>query len=129
MTNISRKERQLTRLFIEELREIPGIKIYGSDIFTSSHDRVPVVSINIGSIPSAELSLYLWEKHAISTRPGIHCAPLLHKHLGTAKQGTVRFSFSYLNTRDEICHAVGALKHASCEFGFSNGADCVIPTK
>ncbi|MCL2852581.1 MAG: aminotransferase class V-fold PLP-dependent enzyme [Defluviitaleaceae bacterium] len=119
--NIRRKESDLTLLFIDELRGIPGIRLYGGVDSTDPGERVPVVSLNIGNISSAELSLYLWEKYEISTRPGVHCAPLLHKHLGTAEQGAVRFSFSYFNTDDEIRYAANALRQASREFGFTKG--------
>ena len=121
VSNIRRKESELTHLFVEEVGGIPGVKLYGGADSPSSGERVPVVSLNIGSIPSAELSLYLWDKHAICTRSGVHCAPLMHKHLGTAEQGTVRFSFSYFNTPDEVRYAADALRHAARSFGFTKG--------
>lgn len=43
-------------------------------------------------------------------RSGGHCAPLMHKALSTEKQGAVRFSFSYFNTKDEVLFASKALK-------------------
>ncbi len=46
----------------------------------------------------------------IATRSGIHCSPLAHTTLGTLKQGAVRFSIGYFNTKDEIDKAVEALK-------------------
>ena len=110
--NIRRKESELVNLFVREICDIPNIKLYGGEP-SDAGERVPVISLNIGRVPSAELSLYLWEKYSIATRPGIHCAPLLHKHLGTAEQGAVRFSFSYFNTDDEIRYAADALKKAS----------------
>lgn len=49
-------------------------------------------------------------EYGIATRPGAHCAPLMHQALGTVNQGAVRFSFSHYNTREEVELAVAALK-------------------
>ena len=53
--------------------------------------------------------------YGIATRPGAHCAPLMHKALGTVSQGAVRFSFSYFNTFDEVDQAVKAVKEIAEE--------------
>ena len=47
---------------------------------------------------------------AVATRPAYHCAPLIHQALGTAVQGTVRFSFSQFTTADDVRAAVRALR-------------------
>ncbi|MBQ1430720.1 MAG: aminotransferase class V-fold PLP-dependent enzyme, partial [Firmicutes bacterium] len=49
-------------------------------------------------------------EYGIATRPGAHCAPLMHKALGTEAQGAVRFSFSYFNTEEEIEEAIHAVR-------------------
>ena len=48
--------------------------------------------------------------YGIATRPGAHCAPLMHQSLGTVEQGIVRFSFSWFNTEEEVETAVRAVK-------------------
>ena len=53
--------------------------------------------------------------YGISTRPGAHCAPLMHEALGTVEQGAVRFSFSHYNSMDEIEIAINALKELAAE--------------
>ncbi|MCL2674421.1 MAG: aminotransferase class V-fold PLP-dependent enzyme [Defluviitaleaceae bacterium] len=118
ISEIRKHEQALVQLFVEETRYIPGLKLYGGVDSPLNGERVPVVALNFGVVSSAEIALYLWEEHQISTRPGIHCAPLLHKHLGTAEQGTVRFSFSWFNTLDEVRYAANALKQTSHRFGF-----------
>ena len=45
----------------------------------------------------------------VATRPGAHCAPLLHRALGTSEQGIVRFSFGWRNTSADISAALRAL--------------------
>jgi selenocysteine lyase/cysteine desulfurase len=44
------------------------------------------------------------------TRCGLHCAPNAHKTLGTFPQGTVRFSFGYTNTMEEIDYAADSIE-------------------
>ena len=48
--------------------------------------------------------------YGIATRPGAHCAPLMHQALGTVEQGAVRFSFSHFNTMREVDIAIEAIK-------------------
>lgn len=105
---IHEKEKRLTQMFYEGIREIKGIRIYGE---FSSFDRLPIVSVGVDGIPAADLSERLWEGYGIATRAGSHCAPLLHKKFGTVESGIVRFSFSYFNTEEEIETGITALKN------------------
>ena len=58
---------------------------------------------------SGEVSDFLAQEHGIYTRGGGHCAPLMHRALGTERQGAVRFSFSPFNTVEEARQAAAAL--------------------
>ena len=89
------------------VKDIKNIKIYGD---FSVKERGPIVSVNLGNYSSSSVSDELFERFEIATRSGGHCAPLMHKALGTEKQGAVRFSFSYFNTEDEVLFAAKALK-------------------
>ena len=60
-----------------------------------------IVSLNLMGEDSARVADALWEEYGICVRAGAHCAPLMHKALGTVEQGVVRFSFSHTNTREE----------------------------
>ena len=68
------------------------------------------MSLNLMDYNSSEVSDALAIQYDIFTRPGAHCAPLMHKALGTQEQGAVRFSFSYFNTEEEIDQTILALK-------------------
>ncbi len=57
----------------------------------------------------------LWEDYGICVRAGAHCAPLMHKALGTVEQGVVRFSFSHTNTREEALAAASAVRSLAQE--------------
>lgn len=106
------KELKLMRAFYTQVREIPGIIIYGD---FSGEDRCPIVSLNVRDYDSAQVSDVLFTEYGIATRPGAHCAPLMHAALGTVQQGAVRFSFSHLNTMEEIELAVSALREMAQE--------------
>ena len=108
---IASHERALADRFLAGVREIPGIKLYGAfDLPT----RSAIVSLNVGDIDSAEISDALMQGWGIATRPGAHCAPLMHRALGTERQGVVRFSFGYFNTDEEVDAAIEALRDLAC---------------
>ena len=109
---ICAKEQELMWEFYRQVKEIPGITLYGD---FSGKSRCAIVSLNIRNYDSGEVSDALSEQYSIATRPGAHCAPLMHKALGTAAQGAVRFSFSHYNTNEEIKIAVSALQELARE--------------
>lgn len=107
MDTIRAHEAALARRFYEAVREAPGVRVYGD--FTK-RDRAPIVALNIGDYDSAEVSDELAERFGIATRPGAHCAPRLHRCLGTEDQGAVRFSWSCFNTEEETDAAAEAVR-------------------
>ncbi len=111
---IHSRENRLTRLFVDGIKEIEGLRLYGD---FSGGDRLPVVSLNIEGLPASDLAGLLWEKYGIATRAGSHCAPLLHQRFKTVETGMVRFSFSYFNTEEEIATGSRALKTIAEEYG------------
>lgn len=109
---IRAKEQALMRQFYEAVRMIPGITDYGD---FGTDNRCAIVALNIRDYDSGEVSDALSEEYGIATRPGAHCAPLMHRALGTVDQGAVRFSFSHYNTKEEISIAVSALRELAQE--------------
>ncbi len=107
MDVIRRKEQALMRRFYDGVKHIPGVTVYGD---FERNERCPIVALNLGEYDSSEVSDALFMEYGIATRPGAHCAPLMHEALGTTKQGAVRFSFSHYNTEEEIDKAIQAMK-------------------
>lgn len=103
--NIHAKERSLMLRFYEGVKNIEGVAVYGD--FTK--DKTAIVALNIRDYESGEVSYELSQGYGIATRPGAHCAPRMHKALGTTEVGAVRFSFSFYNTEEEIDEAVRAV--------------------
>ena len=110
--NIRQKELTLANRFIMGIRDIPGITIYGSAGELSS-ERTSVVSMNISGIGADEVGDILTNRFDIAVRTGIHCAPRMHRALGTDRTGTVRFSFGLFNTEYEIDAAIEAVREIS----------------
>ena len=107
MQTIHDKEMSLMWRFYNGVKDIEGVKIYGDfDV----KDRCPIVSINLSDYESGAVSDELFTRFEIATRPGGHCAPLMHKALETVDQGAVRFSFSHFNTEEEVDTAINAVR-------------------
>lgn len=104
---IREKEIALMRRFYDQVKTIPGVRIYGD---FEQEQRAAVVALNLGDEDSGEVSDYLAQEHEIYTRSGGHCAPLMHETLGTREQGAVRFSFSHFNREEEVDMACLALR-------------------
>ncbi|MCF8054946.1 MAG: aminotransferase class V-fold PLP-dependent enzyme [Deltaproteobacteria bacterium] len=107
VTNIRAKEEELTAFFLTGLKSIGGIKIYGP---ADAKKVLPAVSFTIEGISPAEAAETLEEEFGIMTRVGLQCAPLAHRTIGTFPTGTIRFSFGYFNTQEEVQTGLLALK-------------------
>lgn len=104
---IRQKEQELMWYFYHQVTQISGITVYGD---FSVEQRCAIVSLNLWDYDSSEVSDALYRDYRISTRPGAHCAPLIHQALGTVEQGAVRFSFSHYNTKEELRYTIAALR-------------------
>ena len=103
---IEKKNTDLTRSFIRELKNIRGITIY------NENPDLPVVSFNITGIDNHEVGFILARAYNVITRTGLHCAPLVHECIDGGK-GCIRASFSYFNTRDECSAAAKAVREVA----------------
>lgn len=110
-------EDKLMRRFVQGVQQLPAVKLYGD---YQAEERAAIVALNIGTLDSAAVSDILWEDYQICVRAGAHCAPLLHRHFGTEKQGAVRFSFGYFNTEAEVDIAIEAVKELACQYEQEN---------
>lgn len=98
---------KLTKILYEGLKDIEGIKFYSN----INLKRVPILSFNIGNIPANYIAMKLWDDYEICVRAGSHCAPLFHEKMKTKKQGIVRMSLSFYNTKEEIEKTIEAVKN------------------
>ena len=101
------REIGLARRFYEAVADVPGVRVYGD---FSTWERCPIVALNLSDVDSALVCDALWRDYGIAARAGAHCAPLMHRALGTEAQGAVRFSFGYFNTADDADAASRAVR-------------------
>ena len=109
---IQRIECQRMQQFYEGVKELDPIKIYGD---FSSMERAPIVALNIGDYDSSAVSDELSEVYGIQTRPGAHCAPLMHQAFHTGEQGIVRFSFSHFLSEEQVDKSIQAIREMIAE--------------
>lgn len=82
-----------------KMKEIDDVIIYNND----NLQNVGIISFNIKGYNSEDLSKTLYKEFNICTRGGYHCCPYIHDYLDSKKMlGTVRISFSYFTTKEEI---------------------------
>ncbi len=113
LDEIGRWENHLMHRLYEGVKDIPGVTVYGD--FTGA-DRTAIVTLNIDDYDSASVADELSVRYDIAVRPGAHCAPLLHKALGTDRiGGAVRFSIAFFNTEEEIDTAIRAVRELAEE--------------
>lgn len=97
---IRQHENRLAEHFIKHVRELPGVKIYGSD---RPEQRTAVVSMTMEGVTPQDTAKWLSETHGVATRAGYHCAPLAHETIGTLPgPGTLRLSFGFSNSLEEV---------------------------
>jgi cysteine desulfurase family protein len=112
LENIHRHEIGLLARLQEGLSEIEGITIWGTP---SLENRVPTLSVSVTNVDAEYVGTILDVDYNIQTRTGLHCAPLIHKHYGTAPRGTVRFSIGPFNTEQHIETAVEAVAEIAAD--------------
>ncbi len=105
---IAAHERELTRYCMEQLRTIPGIRLFGE-----TEDKDAVVSFLVGDIHHLDMGTLL-DRLGIAVRTGHHCAQPLMQRLGIL--GTVRASFALYNTRDEVDRLVEGIRRVASMF-------------
>ncbi len=106
-------EMQLFERLQAGLAGIEGITLHGT---TSLEHRLPVLSFTIDGQDAADTGTLLDVDHDVATRTGLHCAPLIHAHMGTSPRGTVRMSIGPSNTVEEVEAAIVAVAEIAADF-------------
>jgi len=102
--NIAKYENELLAYGTEQLLKIEGLKIYGT-----AKEKTSVISFNVGTIHPYDIGTIL-DKMGIAVRTGHHCAqPIMNFY---KIPGTIRASFMFYNTKEEIDAFIVALKKA-----------------
>jgi cysteine desulfurase family protein len=103
-------DQSLCRMFMETVDGVDSLRYFGPQGIRS---RMGVFSVQVAGMEPMQLANRLEHDYGILTRPGLHCAPLAHKHLGTVDGpgggGTTRLSFGPFLTVQDVKYAADAL--------------------
>jgi cysteine desulfurase family protein len=106
LANIHQHETELVARLHQRLEEMKGVRVFGHGDWTR---RVGTLSFRSEALPAAELGGILDQAFDVAIRPGLHCAPYIHRSLGTFPEGTVRVSPGLFNSAQDIDHFMNAL--------------------
>jgi len=106
--NINELEMKLTKMLRDGLQDVEGVTLYCQDDLT---DHIGIFLFNIDGFEALNVGTLLDVDYNIASRTGLHCAPLIHEHLGTTEiHGAVRFGIGPFNTEEHINIAIEAVK-------------------
>ena len=95
------------------MEKIERVCVLGPKVASSG--GVGIVSVVVDGHDPSELAILLDMLYGVQARPGLHCAPLMHRALGTIDQGgTLRFSIGCFNHEDDIDLAIDGLREKRC---------------
>jgi len=106
LAQITAHKNGLTAGLHEGLLEMDNVSVYGPGV---GEARGPLVTFNVGDMPSSEVAGILDREYDIASRAGLHCAPGAHRVMGTHERGAVRLSVGLFNTSDDIESALDAV--------------------
>ncbi len=99
-------ERKILKRLISALEGDQRFTLYGTKDLSR---KVGALSLTIKDRDNAEVAGILDQAFSIAVRPGLHCAPYTHKHLGTFPTGTLRLSPGFFSTEAEADEVIKAL--------------------
>jgi len=100
-------EKQNAKRMWDGIAEIPGVHVFDNNKVI---DRMPLVSFRIGGVTVEDAGHILDSEYGIICRTGMHCAPLIHKAIGSSPEGTLRLSVSGFTTADEVEYVIDAVR-------------------
>jgi cysteine desulfurase family protein len=107
---LRKHDESLCRRFLDATDGAAGLTIYGPRLI---EHRAGVFSFNVDGLSPVQLADALEQQCGVLCRPGVHCAPLAHKTIGTHPDGTCRVSFGPYTTAEEVDHVAASLKALS----------------
>lgn len=111
LSDIHRHEFGLVERLWKRLDAIDGVTVYGH---RDHSRRVGTISFHCEMLPAAELGGILDQSFSIAVRPGLHCAPYIHKASATFPDGLVRVSPGAFNTAEHIDTLADAIRDVVC---------------
>jgi selenocysteine lyase/cysteine desulfurase len=105
-------EMKLLEMLQDGLTQINGVTLHGT---RNLDRRVATLSVSVNGYDASDVGTFLDVDYDVLTRTGLHCAPRIHEHYGTAPRGTVRFSVGPFNTEAHITTAIKAVEEIAAQ--------------
>ncbi len=102
IADIHANEMALKQRLRDGLEGIPGVRI----LSPPAPDGVGIVTMSADGVAASTLAECLDTEHRVMTRSGLHCAPEVHRILGTLETGAVRFSVGWASTEEDVDTAI-----------------------
>jgi selenocysteine lyase/cysteine desulfurase len=99
-------EQKMVQAIIDRFADDERFKVHGT---RDASRRVGTVSLSVHGFEPSDLASILDDSFEIAVRPGLHCSPYMHKHLGTFPSGTLRVSPGVFNTDEQLAQLIDAL--------------------
>nr|XP_043623915.1 cysteine desulfurase 1, chloroplastic [Erigeron canadensis] len=114
MQKIHDYEVELANYLYDNLRTVPGVRIYGPAPSETVH-RAALCSFNVEDLHPTDLATFLDQQHGVAIRSGHHCAQPLHRYLGI--NASARASLYFYNTKEDVDDFIQALTDTIAFFG------------
>ena len=102
---IHEQEMAMKAMLLDGFATVPGLVV----LSPPAPGGVPVVTVKADALDAAALAGRLDREYGVQTRSGLHCAPEVHRILGTLEEGAVRFSLGWASTADDVRASVEAV--------------------
>ena len=100
------REMELLKTLRDGLSRLPRLRIYCA---ARLENHLPLLTCTVEGRASEDVGAILDGDYGIAVRAGLHCAPLVHRDLGTSEKGAVRFSLGPFTTEADIGRALDAM--------------------
>ncbi|MDO4545154.1 MAG: aminotransferase class V-fold PLP-dependent enzyme [Bacillota bacterium] len=110
---IAEHERKLTENLQYGLKKIKNVRLYGPD---DTHEKTPVVAMNIAGLDCEEVASLLNDRYGIAVRAGFHCSGAAHETIGTGNTGCVRLCPGFYTGENEIEETIRAIGEIAALF-------------
>jgi len=107
LSEVRNRELGLTKKLLAGLKQFPSVTVYGPQ---DEKLQTGTIALNVEGVDNAELCFVLDEQFGIMTRPGLHCAPLAHRTMGTFPEGVLRLSIGHYTTEEEIDYVLESME-------------------
>lgn len=105
--DVASHEDALTKYAIEKLSLLNGVELF----IPSSKEVFGIISFAIKNYISEDVGTILYDEYSICCRTGYHCAPFIHDFIHSNQYGgTIRVSFSFFNTKQDIDNLILGIK-------------------